>query len=75
MTPCGSVGRTVRSEGREDVAETWDGRNTMVCTYGGGVSVLTTGGGKPSESAQYTAEEALKLAAEIADVARRQLNN
>jgi hypothetical protein len=56
------------------MAETWDGRNTMVCTYGGGISVLTTGGGKSGESVQYTAEEALKLAEEIADVARRQLN-
>jgi hypothetical protein len=37
--------------------------------------VLTTGGGKPSESVQYTAEEALKLAEEIADVARRQLSD
>lgn len=56
------------------MAETWDGRNTIVCTYGGGVSVLTMGDGRPSESVQYTAEEALKLAEEIADVARRQLN-
>lgn len=55
------------------MAATWDGRNTMVCTYGGGISVLTTGGGKSSESVQYTAEEALKLAEEIAEVARRQL--
>lgn len=57
------------------MAETWpDGRDTMVCTYGGGISILTTGGGKPSESIQYTAEEGLKLAEEIARVARDQLN-
>lgn len=46
----------------------------MVCMYGGGISLLTTGNGKPSESVPYTAEEALKLAEEIARVARQQLN-
>lgn len=55
------------------MAETFDGRTTMVCTYGGGLSVLTTGDGKPSESVQYTAEEALKLGEEIVRVARFQL--
>lgn len=55
------------------MAQTFDGRNTMVCTYGGGISVLTTGDGKPSESVQYTAEEAVKLAEEMISVARRQL--
>lgn len=56
------------------MAKTWDGRDTIVCTYGGGVSLLTTGDGKPSESVQYTAEEAIKLAEETIRVARRQLN-
>lgn len=57
------------------MADTFDGRNTIVCTYGGGISVLTTGDGKPSESVQYTAEEALKLADEIAQVAHQQLGD
>lgn len=55
------------------VFETLDGRSTIVCTYGDGISMLTTGGGKSSESTQYTAEEALRLAEQIAAVARRQL--
>lgn len=55
------------------MAETFDGRTTMVCTYGGGLSILTTGDGKPSESVQYAAEEALKLGEEIIRVARFQL--
>lgn len=68
------AGRSGRKGERGVVANTFDGRNTIVCTHGGGISVLTTGGGKPSESAQYTAEEALKLAEEIAAVALRQLD-
>lgn len=55
------------------MANTFDSRSTIVCTYGSGISVLTTGGDKPSESVQYTAEEALKLAEEITAVARQQL--
>lgn len=66
--PDGPDGREVGA-----VANTFDGRSTIVCTYGGGISVLTTGGDKQSESVQYTAEEALKLAEEITAVARQQL--
>lgn len=52
---------------------TLDGRGTIVCTYGADISVLTTGGGKPSESMQYTPENAIRLAEEMIDVARRQI--
>jgi hypothetical protein len=55
------------------VADTWDGRKTIVCTYGGGISVVTLRHGEESQSVQYTAEEGLKLAEEIAEVARAQL--
>ena len=52
---------------------TLDGRNTMVCTYGANLTLLTTGGGKSSEHMDYSPEAAIELAGHMIEVARDQI--